>query len=320
MGLTKVLVAGGVLAAVVAGALWWRSGFARGAPDAAEMAARYGTPLPAPMGPLTVYHLGHSLVGRDMPAMLAQLAGNGHRYDSQLGWGTTLKAHWGDDTINGFDSENDHPRFRAAHEAAKSGDYDAVVLTEMVEINDAMRYFDSPRYLALWADEALTARPDTRIYLYETWHQLDDPKGWLSRLDQDWDRAWLRGVLRPALGRLPDDARIHVIPAGQAMAAFVRAIDQQDGVGNVAARKDLFRLTPEGTQDNIHLNDLGSYFVALVHYAVLYQKSPVGLPSNLLRADGTPADAPSAEVARLMQETVWDVVKAQPLTGLAPDR
>ena len=31
-------------------------------------------PAPVATGPLQVYHLGHSLVGRDMPVMLTQLA------------------------------------------------------------------------------------------------------------------------------------------------------------------------------------------------------------------------------------------------------
>ena len=139
---------------------------------------------------MRVYHLGHSLVGRDMPAMLAQLAGEGHRYESQLGWGATLKAHWGDDTVAGFAEENAHPRFRAAREAADSADYDAVVLTEMVEIRDAIRYHDSPAYLRRWADRILGARPDARVFLFETWHPLDDPEGWLNRLDRDLGRYW----------------------------------------------------------------------------------------------------------------------------------
>src|SRR6056297_2905194 len=76
-------------------------GLARCTPDPlsqGEMAALYERPLPPPDGALAVYHLGHSLVGRDMPAMLGQLASaagrEDHGYDSQLGWGTTLKAHW----------------------------------------------------------------------------------------------------------------------------------------------------------------------------------------------------------------------------------
>lgn len=312
----RILAAAFALVALAAGLLGWRGGGT--VPDAAAMAALYADPLPTPEGPLAVYHIGHSLVGRNMPAMLAQLAGTGHRHESQLGWGTTLKAHWGDDTINGFDVENDHARFRPAHPAVKSGDYDAVVLTEMVEIRSSLRYFDSPRYLALWAQEALAARPDVRVYLYETWHELDDPEGWLERLDADFSRYWQEGVLQPALGRLPDNARIHLIPAGQAMAAFVRAVEAENGVGNVADRYDLFALTPEGARDNIHLNDLGSYFVALIHYAVLYQKSPVGLPHDLLRADGSPADAPAPETALLMQQIAWETARSNPLTGVAP--
>lgn len=302
-----------LVAGAAAGALWWRN--ARRA-ESASLESRLASPLPAPAGPLRVFHLGHSLVNRDMPAMLAQLAGNGHRYESQLGWGTTLKAHWGDEPINGFDTENDHPRFRPAHEAVESGDYDAIVLTEMVEIRDALRYFDSPVYLERWMAKALSARPDVRLYLYETWHSLDDPEGWLTRLDADLQRYWLDGLAKPALARLPPDARLHIIPAGQVLAQFVRTVESIGGIGNVSQRADLFARDDDGSPDQIHLNDLGNYLVALVHYAVLYHQSPVGLPNQLLRADGTPADAPAPETAQLMQESVLEVVRRMPMTGV----
>ena len=278
--------------------------------SAASLADLYVEPLPAPAGPLRVYHLGHSLVGRDMPAMLAQLAGREHRYESQLGWGATLKAHWGDDTVAGFSEENDHDRFRPAGEALDSGDYDAVVLTEMVEIRSAIRYHDSPAYLRRWAERAAQARPHARIYLYETWHDLDDPEGWLHRLDRDLGRYWEGELLARAQvgGNLPTAMR--VIPAGQVLARFVRTPWAPAAGGeDVSGAADLFR-------DTIHLNDLGAYLVALTHYAVLYQRSPVGLPRQLLRADGTAADAPAAETARLMQEVVWDVVTSYPKTGV----
>ena len=108
----------------------------------AEVDDLYASPDIVAAGPQAVFHIGHSLVGRDMPAMLAQMAEQGHHYDSQLGWGTTLKAHWEPDTpIAGFETENDHPRYRDAHEAVDSGAYDALVLTEMVEIRDAIKHF-----------------------------------------------------------------------------------------------------------------------------------------------------------------------------------
>jgi hypothetical protein len=291
-------------------ALWSRP------PSAASVRARLATTLPAPAGPLAVYHLGHSLVNRNMPAMLAQLAPPGHRYDSQLGWGATLMAHWGDAEVNGFDAENAHPRFRPAHEAVESGDYDAIVLTEMVEIRAAIRYFDSSDYLARWAAKAIATRPDVRLYLYETWHQLDDPEGWLERLDLDHDRYWLRRVLGPALKDLPPSAQIHLIPAGPVLASVVRAVEARGGVGNLRDRTDLFDRTPEGKIDPIHMSDMGNYLVALVHYTALYHASPVGLPHQLLRADGTPANAPDADAARLMQDETERVVHTLGLSGL----
>lgn len=304
----------GSLGAAVGGALYW---LGSRPPSAASVRDRLAVALSAPADPLSVFHLGHSLVNRDMPAMLAQLAPPGHRYDSQLGWGTTLQAHWGDAEILGFEAENAHPRFRPAHEAVESGDYDAIVLTEMVEIRASIRYYDSPAYLARWARKALAARPDVRLYLYETWHQLDDAEGWLERLDLDHERYWLRRVLGPALARLPNDTQMHLIPAGQVLAAFVRKVEAQGGLGNVRDRTDLFARAEDGTLDQIHLNDMGNYLVALVHYAALYHRDPVGLPHALLRADGTAAQAPDTEVARLMQETTAEVVRNLGLSGLS---
>lgn len=306
LGALTLAVAGGVMAL-------------RGPAGAtmAEMDAAQAARLAPPEGGMRVFHLGHSLVGRDMPAMLAQLAPEGHDYASQLGWGTSLREHWEPDlAINGFEDENDHPAFVPAREAIASGVYDAVVLTEMVEIEDAIRHHSAARYLGKWADLARRGNPDTRIYLYETWHRLDDPKGWLDRLDADLEGAWKSRILAPA--HITDVPPIRLIPAGQAMAALVRRIETEGGIDGIDAREGLFRLNPDGTQDMIHLNDLGHYLVALTHYAVLYHRTPVGLPHALRRADGSAAEAPGDALARAMQETVWQVVVNEPWTGVAP--
>ncbi len=284
--------------------------------DSARFNLLYDLPLSAPQKPLNVFHLGHSLVGRNMPAMLQQLAGAGHRHASQLGWGTTLKAHWGDEPINGFDTENAHPGYRAAGEAADSGEYDAFVLTEMVEIRDAIKYFDSWDYLGRWTRRIWQGNEAARVYLYETWHPIDTPEGWLERLDLDLSRYWENEILRRALASKAMHHPIYVIPAGQVMAYFVREIEQRGGVDGLKGREDLFAFNDQGERDMIHINDIGSYLVALTHYAVLYHRDPAGLPHELLRADGSAAVAPSAEAARLMQEVVWRVVTSYPKTGV----
>ncbi|MGJ8603510.1 MAG: hypothetical protein ACSHXH_05225 [Marivita sp.] len=280
-----------------------------------QLEARYETPLQAPTGPLSVYHLGHSLVGRDMPAMLAQLAGHDHA--SQLGWGTPLKAHWEpDEPIQGFDTENAHAQYRDAKEALASGDYGAFVLTEMVEIEAAIAYFESPIYVEKWVGAARDGNPEIRTYLYESWHDLNDPQGWLNRLDADPARYWEGVLLSQAMAHQPDANPIYVIPAGRVMAELVRRIENGTGVDGMTSREHLFARLEDGSLDTIHVNDLGAYLVALTHYAVLYQRSPVGLPAQLNRFDGTPAEAPSPLLAKLMQQTVWDVVSDLPITGI----
>ncbi len=305
--------------AVLAAVPFLRDWFGPSKPDPDAVKAAYAAPLAPPEGALRVYHLGHSLVGRDMPAMLAQLAGEGHGYEQQLGWGTSLKHHWEEDLpINGFERENDHPRYRDAKEALGSGDYDAVVLTEMVEIRDAIKYHDSGVYLPKWAELARQGNPKARVYVYETWHPLDDPDGWLERLDADLTRYWENGVLLPDLAVNAPQSPVRVIPAGQVMARFVREVEARGGVGNIRTREDLFARGEDGSLDPIHINDLGAYLVGLTHYAVLYHRSPQGVPHELRRADGTMAKAPDAEAAALMQRIVWDVVTSYPKTGVAP--
>ncbi|WP_287882804.1 MULTISPECIES: hypothetical protein [Paracoccus] len=301
----------------VAALFYWRHAQKAGAAhdDGADVQALYQAGRPLPQGPLRVYHLGHSLVGRDMPAMLAQLAGQGHDYALQLGWGTALREHHqGREAINGFDQENATPHHREAHEALASGAYDAFVMTEMVRLKDAIQYKESRTYAGKWAAEAAAGNPAGQIFLYESWHALDDQPDWLSRLPDDLETMWKPGLLWPAAraaGR-----PVWLIPVGQVMARLVAEAEAKGGIAELTSREGLFARSPDGTLDTIHPNDLGVYLVALTHYAVLYGQSPVGLPHELMRADGSPADAPSPELARRMQEVVWEVVSANPLTGL----
>lgn len=297
----------------------WRALAAAPALTAEELAARYATPLAPPEAGMAVYHLGHSLVGRDMPAMLAQLAEaagiSGHVYASQLGWGASLDQHRRG-AVPGFAEENAHPAYRPAAEALASGEYDAVVLTEMVDIRDAIRYHDSGRSLAYWVQAAREANPDVRIYLYETWPRLDDAEGWLDRIDADLAGYWNAGLLQQAMAD-PARGTVHLIPAGQVMAAVARAIEA-GRVPGLTGREDLFARTPEGKVDPIHPNDLGAYVVALTHFAVLYQRPPMGLPHRLARSDGALADALPDQAVSAIQTLVWQTVRRYAATGLPP--
>lgn len=303
------MILAALAAAGVAGlgaAAWAWFGRARSLSEA-EWQAAFAAPLVPPTGPMQTYHLGHSLVGRDMPAMLAEVAG--HLHHSQLGWGSSLGDHW-KGAVNGFAEENAHPAHRPVREALESGEYPAVVFTEMVELKDAIRYHDSAARLADWAALARKARPDVRLYLYETWHRLGDPAGWLQRIDADLPALWEAQVLRPAIAQAGLGAGvIHVIPGGQVMASAVRAAEAGQLPG-LSRREDFFT-------DDIHLNDIGAWLIAMTHYAVLYHRSPLGLPAQLARADGTLATPPGPDAAQALQKVVWQVVTGYPATGVA---
>jgi hypothetical protein len=287
-----------------------------------EINTLYESPLSPVTEPLKVYHLGHSLVGKDMPVMLAQLAGQKHQFSSQLGWGAALKSHWDPKVpINGFETSNEHAEYRDPMDAIESQEYDAFVMTEMVEIKHAIEYFNSPDYLAKFAKKINKDSPKTTIYLYESWHHVTDPAGWIKRLDNDLKEYWEEGILLKALADINSDRNnpiiIYMIPVGQVMSAFFKEVERLGGIGNIKQPEDIFkRKIEDGSLDPIHLNDIGNYLVALVHYSVLYRQSPEGLPSQLKRADGEDALAPLEETALLMQKITWDVVTAYPKSGL----
>jgi hypothetical protein len=102
---------------------------------------------------------------------------------------------------------------------------------------------------------------------------------------------------------------IHVIPGGQVMAAAVRAAEAGQLPG-LTRREEFFT-------DDIHLNDIGAWLIAMTHYAVLYHRTPEGLPAQLSRADGTPATPPPSDAALALQKVVWQVVTGYPASGVA---
>lgn len=277
----------------------------------------YSQPLPPPDKPLRIFHIGHSLVNKDIPMMLEQLAGPGHDHRSQLGWGASLRSHWDPDVpVNGFDIENAHPRFEDARQAVDGGKFDVLVLTEAVEIKDSIKHHDSPKYVRLWTQAARKGNPQGRVYLYELWHHLNDPEGWLERLDRDLGQYWEGVLLARAQAHGDTGAPIYVIPGGQVLARFAREVEARGGVGAMRSREDLFYISDKGERDMIHLSAMGNYLIALTHYAVLYHRAPPSEPLPIRLVDGTMLQNLTPELARLMSEVVWSVVTSYPKTGV----
>ncbi len=144
--------------------------------------------------------------------------------------------------------------------------------------------------------------------LWTTWTNIDNSDGpWRSMLDvlgEEWEN--MQEFANDNL--LPGSPPVYLIPGHKMMARLYDDI-QLGLVPDVDHISDFF-------SDNIHTNELGAYAIAMIHYACIYNLSPVGLPNNLLpnAPGGTPI--PSPQLAAYLQNMIWEVVTSYPLTGV----
>lgn len=167
----------------------------------------------------------------------------------------------------------------------------------------------------------LEHRADLRFTLQQNWVPYEDPAIWLRRtwpnsVDRDGKTveqlramhdpyfAMIEGHVKELNGRIPG-ARIAVVPCGEAVLALRAKVIAGEAPG-VSRQGELFTdvLGHPGPQIRV----LSAY----CHYAVMYRRSPVGLPvvSQLTKL-------PEAEkLNRLLQEIAWKAVTEHPLSGV----
>ena len=126
-----------------------------------------------------------------------------------------------------------------------------------------------------------------------------------ARYDRDVDE-FVRGI-NQRLGR----AVIVTVPVGQAAVALREKIVAGQAPG-LKKQWDLFRDGWGHPQPPLQV--LSAY----CHFAVIYRRSPVGLPmpSDLAKAGNPEWDA---RLNRLLQELAWDAVIHHPLSGVTAD-
>ncbi len=271
-----------------------------------------GAPSVCATSGLNVYHIGHSLVNDMMPEMLRDLAvdaGFGHSYDKHRvssPFSPTLRFKWNNPTIEG---DGDSLSFVEL----PTGNYDVLVLTEGLPLDVVGD--ETALYAGNYYDMALSSNPTAQVYLYETWYRNQQPD--LAAFRENtlaWRAQWQQVIEQVNAERAGPD--MHLVPGGAALVALLDAIDSEPDFPQIDSLLDLFRLTPQGEVDRIHLSELGRYFIALVHFATLYRESPVGLTFQTTDRDGDPFEAPSPELALRMQQIAWEVVSSEPLTGV----
>jgi hypothetical protein len=197
-------------------------------------------------------------------------------------------------------------------------DYDVLVLTERVSVHVTIEWHNSLDQALIWFNHAWTegkGGKGAETILYATWVGIDsgpgaanpynDPQGFIpfrERMDLEME-GWQSILDHVNENRVAGAPPMRMIPGPLLMAAVYDAIGRGE-VPGITDISDLF-------SDDIHLNDLGAYYIALAHYAVIFNRDPRGLPNRLGMAN-----SPSRALADWMQETVWRVVTSYEGSGV----
>jgi hypothetical protein len=104
---------------------------------------------------------------------------------------------------------------------------------------------------------------------------------------------------------------VFVVPVGEASVALREKIVAGEAPG-LKAQWDLFRDNWGHAKPPLQL--LSGY----CHFAVIYRRSPVGLPvPSLLAKDESIPEKDKEKLNRLLQELAWDAVRNHPMTGVS---
>lgn len=252
-----------------------------------------------------------------MPAMVNTFADStpsvNHSYNYGIINGSPLFWAWANSgTAQGYQASTVDSRVELA-----SGNYDVFVMTEGVPWDPILSDFHA--FADSFHTAALNGNPSVQTYLYESWNCLNTglPTGcmydngdtilWADRIRADLP-TW-ESVADSLDLKHPGANSVRIVPGGQAFANLKDSID----AGRVPGISDVFT---EFFLDDIHPNDTGFYFVALVHFATIYQIDPRGLPSQTFSEWGVPFANIPADLANKLQEIAWHTVCGYPRSGV----
>ena len=234
--------------------------------------------------------VGHSLVGQVMPTMFNSFMDSQNideHADAQVINGASLRYNWD----NGASAQGVNAR-----EVLPSGEYDTVIVTEAIPLDDQIRWNDTEGYVSRYFNLAQSADADTQVYVYETWHEIGSNTGaWRAQIESDlptW-QGIVDGANESAVAGAPEAA---LIPAGQAMGALHDRIEAGE-VPGVSSIRELF-------SDNIHLNDTGNWFIAALNASVVTGVDVSTLPLETFNQWGTPYGGPDAALAQVMADVI----------------
>ncbi len=239
-------------------------------------------PSAAQTPPQRLFYSGHSLLDEPLPRDVAAIAAS---LDTPL-------QHWQRDTPPGSSM-----RERVAAGAWPREAVDTLLVTEQHTLVGNLVWNDSAGQLRRLHERLIAANPRGRTWFYAPWLNLDDktdPRRWIA-YERAASPVWQCVATRvnASLAAEGRSDRIGFLPAAALLAALVERV-LQGGVAGVTVAALL--------RDDVHLSPLGSYFMSLVVYATLFERTPAG---------AAVPDGIDAATARVLQGLAWELVQQE---------
>lgn len=259
----------------------------------------------APPKGLRVATAGHSFHVW-MPALLKEMAASAGIEGHEI---ATVQGIGGSRVIQHWDLAGDKNKVKPILEAGKT---DVLTLSPI--------YLPDPG-IENFVAFGLQHHPALRITLQEFWVPFDDPALWETRgkgvtIDRDAKTidqlraahaAYFEGMekLVRELNAKAGKSAVLVVPAGQAVLALREKVIKGEAPG--ISKQSVLFTDPLG-HPGAHIRVLAAY----CHFAVIYQRSPIGLPVPASMAKLSEAE----KLNRMLQEIAWQAVTNHPLSGV----
>jgi len=259
----------------------------------------------APPKGLRVFTTGHSF-HYFIPGILDEAAKNGGIADHKIA-GT--QAIGGSRVIQHWEAPAEKNKVKPA---LATGEVDVLTMSPIYLPDEGIEKL---------ATYALEHNPNIRVTLQEFWLPYDDQPSWTNRpktIDRDSKTMEELRAAHAAYFQSMDEhvtslngkfgkQVILVVPVGQAVLALREKVIAGQAPG-IAKQSELF------TDVLGHVGGAIMVLNAYCHYAVIYGRSPVGLPvSKALAKEKEPA-----ALNALLQQLAWDAVQAHPLAKVKP--
>ena len=265
--------------------------------------ARQALAADEPIKGQRVFTAGHSF-HVPMPGPLDQIAKAAKIEDHKMAGlqplgGSSVTQHW--------NLPDDKDR---ARKALKTGDVDVLTLSPHLMMPDEA----IDKFTALMLEH----NPKGRVTIQASWYPFDTPAGITNKTFKNADRdkadiAELRKAWTPWLEKMREQAKslnekhkktvVLVVPVGDAVLRLRERVVKGE-VPGFAKQSELF------TDEIGHGKTPISWLTAYCHFAVIYGKSPIGLPAPGKK------DADNDKLHKILQEAAWAAVIAEPMSGV----